>query len=431
MSNLILIGTQWGDEGKGKIVDLLTKNADLVVRFQGGNNAGHTLVIKDEKFVFHLIPSGILHDGKVSVIGNGVVIDPAVLIEEIDSLKKRGYFKDDSSLVISKDAHVILPYHKSIGKAREEARGSKKIGTTLRGIGPAYEDKASRKGIRIEDLIDDDVFKEKLAENIKEKNSYLKNVLNSDEIDFDEVYEQYTKYAQIISKYVVDSQYFIQSKIKENKNVLFEGAQGTMLCIDHGTFPYVTSSNTIAGGACTGAGVSPRKIDIVLGITKAYTTRVGGGPFVTELSEDIGRHFQNEGAEFGATTGRPRRCGWLDMVQLKYSAMINGLDGIALTKLDVLKGLKKIKICMGYKYNGRILDTFVSSPKILNECVPVYEEFDGFDEDISEIKEFDKLPENAKLYIGRIEELLETEVVMVSVGCKRSQIIMMKHPFQA
>ncbi len=429
MSTLVLVGTQWGDEGKGKIVDLLTESADLVIRFQGGNNAGHTLVVEDEKFVFHLIPSGILHAGKISVIGNGVVIDPAVLIEEITSLKKRGYLADDSGLAISRDAHIIMPYHKAIDKAREESRGGKKIGTTQRGIGPAYEDKASRKGIRVEDLIDETVFKEKLEDNLKEKNAYLKKVLNADEIDFDEVFKQYSDFAETIAKYAIDSQDFINKKIKKKKNLLLEGAQGALLDIDHGTYPYVTSSNTISGGACTGAGISPRNIDYVLGITKAYTTRVGGGPFVCELNDDMGEFLQENGGEFGATTGRPRRCGWVDIVQLQYTTAVNGLDGIALTKLDVLSGLKKIKICTGYRYNDNVLTDFPSSAKILEECTPVYEELDGFEEDISEIKEFDKLPENAKLYVKRLEELLETKVVMISVGCKRSQIIMLENPF--
>ncbi len=429
MSNLILVGAQWGDEGKGKIVDILTRSADLIVRFQGGNNAGHTLVVGDEKFVFHLIPSGILHSGKISVIGNGVVVDPAVLIEEIQSLKKRGYFLDDSALIVSSDAHVIMPYHKALDIAREKARGSKKIGTTKRGIGPAYEDKASRRGIRVEDLLDDEVFKEKLLHNLTETNSYLKNVYNADELEYDGIYEQYAGYAKVIAKYVASSQTFLSEQIDKKKNILFEGAQGALLDIDHGTFPYVTSSNTVSGGACTGAGVSPRSIDYVLGIVKAYTTRVGGGPFVTELSDDIGERLQKEGAEYGATTGRARRCGWLDAVQLKFTTRVNGIDGIALTKLDVLTGIKKIKICTGYKHNGKILDGFTTSPKILGGCEPVYEELDGFDEDISEIKEFDKLPENAKIYIRRIQELLGTRVVMISVGCKRSQTIMVENPF--
>jgi adenylosuccinate synthase len=430
MSNLVLVGTQWGDEGKGKVVDILTESADLVVRFQGGNNAGHTLVVGEEKFIFHLIPSGILHDGKISVIANGVVINPAVLIEEIDSLKKRGYLKSDSALVISLDAHVIMPYHKAVDKARENLRAAgKKIGTTQRGIGPAYEDKASRQGIRIEDLIDDEVFKEKLTRNLKEKNSYLKNVLGADEIDFDEVYESYSKYADIIKKYAVNTQNFINDKIRDKKNILLEGAQGALLDIDHGTFPYVTSSNTVASNACTGSGIGPRSVDYVLGITKAYTTRVGGGPFVTELNDGTGEFLQKNGAEYGSTTGRARRCGWLDIVQLKYTTEVNGLDGIALTKLDVMKGLEKIKICTGYRYNGEVLDRYTTSLKVQSGCEPVYEEMDGFSEDISGIKEFDKLPENAKLYIRRIEELLGVEIVMVSVGCKRSQVITVKNPF--
>jgi len=430
MSNLVLVGTQWGDEGKGKIVDILTESADIVVRFQGGNNAGHTLVVGDEKFVFHLIPSGILHDGKVSVIGNGVVVDPAVLIEEIDSLKARGYLKEDAAFAVSAGAHVIMPYHKAVDKAREELRSPEnKIGTTQRGIGPAYEDKANRQGIRIEDLIDPEAFKEKLTRNLKERNLYLTKVLNAEPLDFDSIYADYTKYAETIKKFTIDSQNFIADKINENKNILLEGAQGALLDIDHGTYPYVTSSNTVASNACTGAGIGPKDINYVLGIVKAYTTRVGGGPFVSELSDDDGKYMQRVGAEFGATTGRERRCGWLDTVQLKYTAAINGLDGLALTKLDVLSGMKKIKVCTAYKYKGELTTRFNASAKVLADCTPVYEEVDGFDEDISQVKEFDKLPENAKLYIKRIEELLGVEVVMVSVGPKRSQIITLKDPF--
>lgn len=428
MSTVVIVGTQWGDEGKGKIVDFLTEKAAVVARYQGGNNAGHTVVINDEKYILHLIPSGILHKGKKCIIGNGVVIAPDALISEIDGLKERG-IDTGGNLLISKNAHVIMPYHTAIEKENENKKGNKKIGTTGRGIGPSYTDKVARHGIRIMDLLTPNVFKEKLSANLTTINFLLENFYKTAPLKADEIYDEYMKYAERLSRYIADTDVIINNKIDSGENVLFEGAQGTLLDIDHGTYPFVTSSNTIAGGACTGLGVGPTKINRVLGIVKAYTTRVGEGPFPTELKNEIGESIRQKGGEFGATTGRPRRCGWLDMVILKYAIRINGLTGIALTKMDILDGMDKLKICVGYKHNGRLYEEFPKETEVLENCEPVYEEVEGWKESTIGIKGFDKLPANAKKYIKKIEEMLKTEVQIISTGQKRDEIIVLKEQF--
>ena len=428
MANVIIVGTQWGDEGKGKIVDLLAENADMVVRFQGGNNAGHTMVVGGEQFICHLIPSGVLQ-GKTCIIGNGVVVDPAVLLKEIDALSARRVDVGPQRLKICEKAHVIMPYHRQIDIAREQLKGDKKIGTTGRGIGPAYEDKATRSGIRFVDLLDPEVFVEKVETILNEKNFYLKNYLSAETLDPQEIIEEYQAYAQRLAPHVTNISVVIDDAMKSGRQVLFEGAQGTHLDIDHGTYPFVTSSNTLAGNACCGAGVGPKKIDAVIGIVKAYTTRVGQGPFTAELFDDIGDRIQKKGAEFGATTGRRRRCGWLDTVILRNSARLNGLTGLAITKLDVLEGLEFLKICTGYEYRGETLEHFPASLKVLAECKPVYETLPGWSENISSITKLEDFPKNARSYLDRIAELTQTPVHIISVGADREQTIVLKNPF--
>jgi len=429
MANIVVVGLQWGDEGKGKIVDILSEKADVIVRFQGGPNAGHTVVIGNEKVILHQIPSGILHTGKKCVIGNGVVVDLETLFQEIDELKQRGFFQDDTSLLISEQSHLIMPYHKTIDVYRDQKRGKRRIGTTGRGIGPAYEDKVARVGIRIGDLIDEEIFHQKLKINLEEKNWYLREYLGADEIDFDSIYDSYQDYSKRISSYVTNTSAFIQDSIQRGENILFEGAQGCMLDVDHGTYPYVTSSNTLASQACTGSGIGVHHIDYILGVAKAYTTRVGGGPFPTELKDNVGEYLRKKGAEFGATTGRPRRCGWFDAVIARYAIDINTINGVALTKLDVLSGIDPIKVCIAYKYKGQDLKTIPFNEKMWKECTPVYEEIKGWHEDISSIKEYNDLPSTAKDYIKRIEELINTEVVMISVGERRKEAICIKELF--
>ena len=429
MANVIIVGTQWGDEGKGKIVDLLAEHAHLVVRFQGGNNAGHTMVVGGEQFICHLIPSGILQD-KTCIIGNGVVVDPAVLLEEMDNLKGRGINTGEDRLLISERAHVIMPYHQSVDQAREQFKGDKKIGTTGRGIGPAYEDKATRRGIRFVDLLDPKVFEEKVKTILDEKNFYLKNYLSAETLDAGEIVDQYQVYAQRLAPHVANVSITINDAIKNGQHVMFEGAQGTHLDIDHGTYPFVTSSNTVAGNACCGSGVGPKQIDEVIGIVKAYTTRVGAGPFPSELFDDIGDQIQKTGAEFGATTGRRRRCGWLDTVILKNSVRLNGLTGLAITKLDVLDGLDSVKICTGYEYKGEIISDFPASLDVLADCKPVYETLPGWAENLSVLRKIEDFPPNAKSYLDRIAELTETDLHIVSVGPDRDQTIVLKHPYR-
>jgi len=429
MSNVAIIGAQWGDEGKGKIVDLFTHDADIIVRFQGGNNAGHTLVVNGEKTVLHLVPSGALHPNKLCIIGNGVVVDPEILIEEIDALKAQGHLTGDEQLRISEQAHVIMPYHKAIDLARERLRGKGKIGTTGRGIGPAYEDKVARIGIRFIDLLEEDTFREKLQRNIEEKNFYLKAILQEQALDFDEMHDSYGRYREKLKGYVTNTGLLLDQHIRAGKRVLFEGAQGTLLDVDHGTYPYVTSSSTITGGACSGSGVGPQHIQQVIGISKAYTTRVGSGPFPTELDGPEGETLRREGAEFGATTGRSRRCGWFDAVSVRHAVRMNGLTGIALTKLDVLTGFKKIPICTAYRYDGRTVNEFPASSKVMAGAQPIYEELDGWTERLDDVRKFADLPVTAQRYVQRIEAVIGTEIILVSVGPGREQTIILRNPF--
>ncbi len=429
MATVVVVGTQWGDEGKGKIVDLLTEKADVICRFQGGNNAGHTLMVGGEKWIFHLIPSGILYPDKLCLIGNGVVLDPKVLIEELENLAKKDKGVDPSRLKISPNTHVIMPYHRALDNAREAAKKKGKIGTTGRGIGPCYEDKASRMGIKVIELLNPQTFKEKLQENCKQKNFILTKLLNSEPVDEEKIYEEYQRYAEILAPFVENVSVVLNKARKEGKNILFEGAQGTQLDIDHGTYPYVTSSNTIAGGACTGSGIGPKDIDFVLGVSKAYTTRVGGGPFPTELFDKYGDHLQQKGVEFGATTGRKRRCGWLDAVVLNDAVRLNGLDGIALTKLDVLSGLDKLKVCTEYKVGNKTFNNMPCFIKDIEKIEPIYKELTPWEEDISNVKKFDELPQAAKDYISFLEDITGIKVAIVSVGPERSQTIIKRHPF--
>jgi len=430
MANVAIIGTQWGDEGKGKVVDLYAQDADIIARFQGGNNAGHTLVVKGEQTILHLIPSGILHDGKICIIGNGVVVDPKVLIEEIDRLKKRGLLPANTKLFVSEKAHVIMPYHRRIDVARESHGLGKKIGTTGKGIGPAYEDKIARVGIRMCDLLDEEVFREKLNRNIEEKNFYLTRLFQEEPLDGEAIFNEYRSYAERISPYVADTSLIMNDEIRKGKRILFEGAQGSHLDIDHGTFPYVTSSNTVAGNAACGTGVGPSVITTVVGICKAYTTRVGEGPFVTELTCEIGDSIREVGQEYGATTGRKRRCGWLDMVLVRQSVRLSGITGIALTKLDVLTGLDKLKICIGYETSqGKFTDSVPSNPRLLLQCRPIYEEMDGWKEDITKARDVEELPQTTRRYIERLEALAGVKLVLVSVGAGREETIILKNPF--
>jgi adenylosuccinate synthase len=428
MASIVIVGAQWGDEGKGKIVDLLTRYADVVVRFQGGNNAGHTIVLKGERFVFHLVPSGILYKKKKCLIGNGVVLDPAVLIEEIAELKKRGYLSDDSQLMISEETHLILPYHRKIDVAREKIF---KIGTTGRGIGPAYEDKVARSGIRVADLLDEKVFQEKLKANLIQKNLYLEQILREKPFEFSEIFEAYLGFKNQIAKYVKDTSLFLYNEIQKGKHVLFEGAQGALLDLDHGTYPYVTSSNTVAGNACAGSGIGPTSIHSVIGIAKAYTTRVGEGPFPTELQDHVGDKIRERGGEYGATTGRPRRCGWFDAVVVNHSIRVNGIKELTITKLDVLNDFDKIKICVGYRLNGKVSQHVPSNIEMLERSEPVYEELDGWKTEIDKAKKISDLPRNAQRYLRRIEDLVQRKITLISVGSERNETIILKNPYPA
>ncbi len=430
MANVIVVGTQWGDEGKGKIVDIYAREADVIARFQGGNNAGHTLVVQGKQTILHLIPSGVLHNHKTCILGNGMVIDPAVLIREIDELQEKNLFPPDTKLYISENAHIIMPYHRSLDSAREGRKGAVKIGTTGKGIGPAYEDKITRTGIRFCDLLNRETFSEMLRRNIEEKNFYLTKFYNDKPVEYEAIFDEYTGYAERLREYAANTSLIIDRKIKKGGNVLFEGAQGCHLDIDYGTYPFVTSSNTSAGSACCGSGVGPTKIDAVVGICKAYTTRVGAGPFVTELTGEMGERIQKAGVEFGATTGRKRRCGWLDMVLVKESVRISGITGIALTKLDVLTGIDKIKICVAYKTKDEEFAEYVPpDTKLFAQCHPVYEAMDGWSEDIREAKTIDELPVNARKYIERLEDLAGVKMSLISVGPGRDETIMLENPF--
>ncbi|MGD9505680.1 MAG: adenylosuccinate synthase [Syntrophobacteraceae bacterium] len=431
MANVVVIGTQWGDEGKGKIVDLLTEKADYVVRFQGGNNAGHTLVVNGRQFIFHLIPSGILHGGKVCMIGNGVVLDPKVLIQEMRELESHGIPVEPKRLVISRYTHVIMPYHSALDLAREEKKGKAKIGTTGRGIGPCYEDKVARRGIRVHDLFDEKTLREKVEQNLESKNFMLKNFYGAEPLDASAIVAEYLKYGKTLAPFAGGVSEMLYDAGRHGASILFEGAQGTHLDIDHGTYPYVTSSNTVAGNACCGSGIGPSKIDKVIGIVKAYTTRVGGGPFPAELLDATGERIREIGGEYGATTGRPRRCGWLDMVVVNSSVRLNGLAGLAVTKLDVLTGFPALKVAVAYKCGASELKSIPPELAALEACQPVYEEFPGWEEDIRGVRRFDDLPANTKRYLRAIEELSGTPLSIVSVGPGRDETIVVRHPFES
>lgn len=421
MSTVVITGTQWGDEGKGKVIDFLASQSDVVVRGQGGNNAGHTVVVGDKKYALRLIPSGILNPRAVNIIGNGVVLDPEGFLKEIDNLEKEGV--STKNIRISDRAHLIFPYHKGLDDLAERSRGDGKIGTTKNGIGPCYMDKVERSGIRVCDLMDEDVFREKLALQLKRKNNIIEKIYGGQPFEEEAILTAYKGYAERLRPYVEDTTVTLHEAVEAGKKVLFEGAQGTLLDIDFGTYPYVTSSHPISGGFAVGTGVGPNRIQEVLGIAKAYTTRVGKGPFVTEQDNEIGERIRQAGNEFGTVTGRPRRCGWFDAVMVRYSARVNGMTAAALMLLDVLTGLESLKVCTAYEIRGKRVEHFPASLKDLAEAVPVYETFEGWQEDITGIETFEALPENAKRYINRIEALIGVPVKIVSIGPKRSQTI--------
>ncbi|WP_110954624.1 adenylosuccinate synthase [Anaerosinus massiliensis] len=427
MSAVVVMGTQWGDEGKGKIVDYLAERADTVVRYQGGSNAGHTVVVNGKEFKLRLLPSGILYKGKKCVVANGVVVDPEVLLQEMDGMKEKGI--DVDGIRLSNRAHVIMPYHKLIDELFEEARGDQKIGTTKRGIGPCYIDKDDRIGIRVCDLMDEEEFSVKLEANLKLKNKLLKAVYSHEGFDFETVKKEYLGYADRLRKHVVDTSALLNEEIKTGKKVLFEGAQATMLDLDHGTYPYVTSSHPIAGGVCVGAGVGPNKISTVVGVVKAYCTRVGEGPFPTEQLNEIGDMIRNCGHEFGTVTGRPRRCGWLDACVVRYAGYLSGIDYMAITRLDILDTFKEIKMCVGYKYKGALINEMPASLKVYAEVEPVYETFAGWNTDISGVRSYDELPVNARKYLERMAEVTGIQLGIVSVGPGREQTIVLKEIF--
>lgn len=427
MATAMVLGTQWGDEGKGKIVDYLAQKADVVIRSQGGNNAGHTVVVDDKAFALRLLPSGILFSDKTCIIGSGVVVNPEVLLQELDGMKEKGV--KVSKLEISTRAHVIMPYHIRIDEEDEKLKGDAKIGTTKNGIGPCYADKINRVGIRIGDLMDKDIFAKKLRVNLKLKNRLFETYYGCQGFDFDTIYQEYLGYAERIRPYVKDTNYSANVYVNEGKKVLFEGAQATMLDIDHGTYPFCTSSNPTAGGACTGSGVGPRRMENIVGVVKAYTTRVGAGPFPAEQNNEVGEYLRNTGHEFGTVTGRPRRCGWLDTAVVKYAAMLNSLDYLAITRLDILDDLDTIKICTGYRYNGQLLPEYPASLEVLEQVEPVYEDMPGWKMDISACKTYDELPEAARKYVERISELVGVPLGIVSVGPNRSQTIILQPIF--
>jgi len=422
MSNTLVVGAQWGDEGKGKIVDILTENADIICRYQGGPNAGHTVVLNNKKFIFHLIPTGILHPKKLCIIGNGVVIDPQAMIAEIEELEKAGV-KIGNNLKVSKNAHLIMPYHKVLDRERETKLGRDKIGTTMKGVGPAYIDKIGRVGIRICDLMDEKVFKDKIEENLLEKNFLIKNFFKAKPLSVAQIFDEYMNYRKKIQYFFADIGDILKKAITAKKKLLFEGAQGSMLDVDHGTYPFVTSSNTTIGGVLTGLGIPLKKIDDVIGVTKAYTTRVGSGFFPTELFGGEGELMSARGAEFGATTGRKRRCGWLDLVVLRYSTWINGINKLAITKLDVLDEFPSITVCTGYKLNGKVIKNFPTEHHILSKIKPVYKEFKGWCSSTLGITEYKALPQRAKDYLKFISDFLECKISIVSTGSKRDETI--------
>ncbi|HEU4962478.1 MAG TPA: adenylosuccinate synthase [Bacilli bacterium] len=423
MATVVVVGTQWGDEGKGKITDFLAEKAGVVARYQGGNNAGHTLKINGIEYKLHLIPSGIFHSDKICVIGNGLVVNPQALIKELDYLHSHGVTTDN--LRISDRAHLVLPYHLKLDELEEEAKGDEKIGTTKKGIGPAYVDKAARIGIRMVDLLDPEEFAQALRRNLKLKNEVLTKLYGAEPFDFDAIYEEFMAYAERLRPYIVDTSVVLNKMIDEGVDVLFEGAQASMLDIDHGTYPYVTSSNPSAGAVSIGSGIGPTKVDKVIGTVKAYSTRVGDGPFPTELLDEIGEQIRQQGREFGTTTGRPRRCGWFDALVVRHARRVSGLDGMALTRLDILTGLPELKVCVAYNYNGERLEEFPTSFKVLKECEPVYETLAGWTEDISGVRSYDELPDAAKAYVKKLEEATGVPLAILSVGPGREQTIPM------
>ncbi len=426
--NVVVVGTQWGDEGKGKVVDLLTERAQVVVRFQGGHNAGHTLVIDGEKTVLHLIPSGILRDGVRCLIGNGVVVAPGALVEEIDMLEARG-IPVAERLRISASAPLILPVHVALDQARERARGNDAIGTTGRGIGPAYEDKVSRRGLRVGELLDAEAFAERLRGLLEYHNFALEHYFKADPVDFQATLDEALAHGERLRPMIEDTTELLYAELDAGHNLLFEGAQGMMLDIDHGTYPFVTSSNTTSGGAACGTGIGPRALDYVLGIVKAYATRVGGGPFPTELFDDVGKHLAEVGHEFGATTGRARRCGWLDMVALRRAVRVNSVSGLCMTKLDVLDGLETVKVCTAYRVGGEETTALPAGAEALASCEPVYEELPGWSGSTAGITSFEQLPEAARSYLKRIEELAGVPVDIISTGPDRDETIILRHPY--
>lgn len=420
--NVAVIGAQWGDEGKGKIIDILSQDKDITVRYQGGNNAGHTVVVGSKTYVFHLLPSAILHKGKMSVIGNGVVVDPKALLDEIDELNQKGIKVTPGKLRISGLCHIVMPYHRILDGLREEKRKNK-IGTTGRGIGPCYADKVTRCGIRMIDLLNPAVLESKLDDNLREKNEIFRKVYGRNDFALGDIFSEYLGYGKRLAPYICDTVLYLNKSIEDKKTVLFEGAQGTFLDIDFGTYPFVTSSNSFIGGACSGTGVPPTKIHKVIACVKAYTTRVGEGPFPTEFKDELKDIIREKGREFGATTGRPRRCGWFDSVLVRYAVIINGVTALAMMKMDVLDDLEKIKICVGYKFKGKLFKTFPMDFEVLSKAEPVYETVPGWQTSTSGIRQFKKLPVNAQRYIKRLEELLKVKVEIISVGSKRDEII--------
>ena len=425
MTTTVVLGAQWGDEGKGKVTDFFASSADYVVRFQGGNNAGHTIVVGDEKLALSLTPSGVLYPDCVPVIGSGCVIDLGFLKEELEMLNSKNV--STKKLAISANAHVIMPYHKLLDELIEESLGDKKIGTTKKGIGPCYADKIQRSGIRIQDLLDDEVFAEKVKINIEEKNQLLTKIYGRDALDPYEIINEFKAYKEIINNHIKDTSLMISNAIKQDKNILFEGAQGTLLDIDHGSYPFVTSSNTSSANAAIGSGVGPLNLNKIVGVTKAYISRVGSGPFITEQKNDIGDYLIENGAEFGVVTGRRRRCGWLDLISLKYSVRVNSLTELFITKLDVLSGLDEIKLGVGYKNGDEVITDYPYQQDVFYNAEPVYETFEGWSEDITSIKNFDALPENAKKYINAIEKFIEIPITFISVGPERNQNIVINN----
>ena len=425
MSTTVVLGAQWGDEGKGKVTDFFASSADLVVRFQGGNNAGHTIVVGEDKIALSLTPSGVLYPNCIPVIGSGCVVDLGFLKKELEMLNEKNI--STKNLALSANAHVIMPYHKILDELIEERLGDKKIGTTKKGIGPCYADKIQRYGIRVQDLLDDSVFAEKLNSNLDEKNKLLTKIYNHEPLSADEIIKEFSEYKEMVQQHISDTSLLVSNAIKENKSILFEGAQGTLLDIDHGTYPFVTSSNTSAANAATGSGIGPLNLDRIVGVTKAYISRVGSGPFITEQENEIGDYLIEKGAEFGVVTGRRRRCGWLDLISLKYSVRVNSLSELFITKLDVLSGLEEIQLGVGYKYNDEILTDYPYDQKVAYEAEPIYETMQGWDEDITSVDKFEDLPSNAQKYIKAIEDFIGVPITFISVGPERNQNIIISN----